>query len=177
MDKNEKFLIIVAVAAVPFIVGLSFLLTAIFGPSDNGLFCKRSNGCAQCEIRQTRFYGLAGNTSFSIPESSIRGAKGICGTAPFGHAGPSCGVYLILDSGELYLVAGYTIRTEADAAAKKLNAYFADNSAQQVELKMDALTPVLLYGVAPIVFVAAIVGLRWWKFRLKLAPGQQGSGC
>jgi len=172
MDKNKRFLIMIAVAVVPFVVGLTFLLTAIFGPSDNGVLCKRSEGSAECEVRQTRFYGLVGNTSFSIPESAIRGAKGGCGTSTFGHAAPSCDVYLILDSGEEYLVAGYTFGGQANAAAHKLNHYFADKSARQLELKEDLLTPVLLYGVAPTVFVTAIMGLRWWKFRSKTTSGQ-----
>jgi hypothetical protein len=165
VDKNKKFLIIMAVAAFPFVVGLTLLLTAIFGPSDNGLLCKRSGGQAECEVRQTRFYGVLGNASFAIPEYRIRGAKGICGTSTVGHAGPSCNVYLILDSGEEYPVASYAFSGQADEAAKKLNGYFTDRSASQVELKEDLKTPALLYGVAPLVFVAAILSLRWWKFR------------
>lgn len=164
MSKNRQFLLFVAVAVIPISVGSAFLLTGVFEPSDNGLRCARSFGESVCEVRQTRFFGLAGNTSFTLPESSISGAESICAAGQVGRASPDCLVYLNLTAGPYprYPVLSYSWFEPARAAAVRLNDYFRDKSVPSIEIKEDVLTPVLLFGVAPVLLVSLILGLRWW---------------
>jgi hypothetical protein len=162
---NKPVLLIIPISLVA-MVACAFLLTAVFGPSDNGLRCSRSSGIAGCQVFQTRFFGLFGNSSFTIPESSIRGAKGICATSKVGgRGGPSCNVYLTLDSGQDYPVLSYPFESPAEASAKKLNAYFADKSAPSIAIGEDRTTPWLVSGGVPLLFVTVILGLRWWRLR------------
>jgi hypothetical protein len=163
VNPTKKFVVIMAVALPVVMTGTALALTAIFGPSDNGLVCTRSESQAGCEVRQSRFFGLAGNSSFVIPESAIRGAKSVCGTMKVGgHASPNCNVYLILDSGREYPVASYVLAGQAEASARKLNDYFADRSARRVELKEDLRTPVIRFVLVPALFVGALLTLRRW---------------
>jgi hypothetical protein len=165
MNKKAAFWVI----AVPLIamIGAPCLLTAVFGPTDNGLVCTRDSVRSECEIRQTRFFGLIGNSSVSVPESSIRGAKAKCGSRPVGgHASPSCSVYLTIEGAQEYPVLSYVVNTQADSAAEKLNVYFRDASARSIEIDEDAGTPVLVFGVGPIVLVTLVfVFIRNWKSR------------
>jgi hypothetical protein len=168
--KDNRFLLIFLLALIPTLVAVAFLLTAIFGPSDNGLRCERLQDHSECQIRQTRFFGLYGNSAFAIQQSTIRGATSVCSTAHMGgRAGPSCIVYLILDSGPYrkYPVLSYALAGQADASAKKLNDYFNDKSAASVEVKEDILTPVLIFGLPPVMSVVLLVGLHWWRVRSK----------
>jgi len=161
--NNKAILWIVTVAAVA-MVAAAFLLTAVFGPSDNGLRCARTPGLASCQVRQTRLLGISGNSSFLIPEANIREAKAACATTKVGgRAAPSCNVYLSMVSGQEYPVLSYQLQSQAAVAAKKLNDYFEDRSARSVEIKEDLVTPVLLSGAAPVLFAAVLFGLRKWR--------------
>jgi hypothetical protein len=164
---------VIWIIAIPLlaVVAAAFLLTAIFGPTDDGLRCARTPHKAECEIRQTRFFGLSGNSSFAIPESSIRSAQAFCSTTKVGGRGaPSCNVYLSLDSGQDYPVLSYQIRSQAEASAKRLNDYLGEKSSQSIEIKEDVLTPLLLSGVVPILFVAIVWGVRKSRFAVPPAP-------
>jgi hypothetical protein len=145
----------------------AYLLTALFGPTEDGLRCKRSPDGAACQMLQTRFFGLIGNSSFTIPESAIRGAKAVCAQSRVGgRAGPSCTVNLILDSGPYPArpVLSYSFVGQAEASAKKLNDYFGDKSVPAIEIRDEIRTPVLVYGVASLLLVSIIMGgLRWWR--------------
>ncbi len=160
--KHRAIVWIIAMPAVA-MVASAFLLTAVLGPTDNGLRCTRSSGLAACEVRQTRLLGFSGNSSFAIPESSIRGAKAACPTARVGGRGtPSCNVYVSLDTGQDYPVLSYSLLSQAITAATKLNDYLGDKSARSLVIKEDLLTPVLLSAAAPVLFVVAVFFLRRW---------------
>jgi hypothetical protein len=164
---NKKIAIWVISLPLLAMIGSAFLLTAIFGPSDNGLSCTRNGAESACEIRQTRFFGLIGNSSFSIPESRIRGAKSVCSSGKIGgHSSPSCSVYLTLEDGEQYPVLSYSLISQADSAAAKLNLYLRDGSARSIEINEDVRTPVLMFGIAPVALVMLLFAcLRSWRFR------------
>jgi hypothetical protein len=154
-NKKAAFWVI----AVPLIAMLAsaFLLIAVFGPSDNGLSCTRDSVKSECEIRQTRFFGLIGNSSFSVPESNIHGAEAVCASAKVGgRASPSCNVYLNLDSGKEYPVLSYPLSSQANSAAGELNAYFRNDSARRIEIKENVFAPVLMFGGAPLLLIALL---------------------
>ncbi len=144
----------------------AFLLTGIFGPSDDGLRCTRAGGTAQCEIFQTRFFGWFGNRSLVIPESSILDAEAVCSkTRVGGRGGPSCNVSLGLRSGEKYLVLSYELKSQADTSAARLNTYLSNTAKPSIELREDLVTPWLLSGGVPVVFIGLILSLSWWRKR------------
>jgi len=163
--NNRKAVTLVAAVSLLAMLSCAFLLTAVFGPVNDGFRCARFAGRAQCEVRQTRFFGLYRNSTFTIPESSIRGAKAACGQQ---HAGgrpsPNCLVYLALDSGREYPVSSYVFGGRAYAAARKLNDYFDDKSAGSIALTDDVWTPALI-AIGTVAFMSAIAALRWWRVR------------
>ena len=170
MNKNKLFLWILAGALLPMAAATVFLLTTLGGPTENGLRCARSSVVAECEVQRTRFLGLFGNSAFTVPESSLRGAKYLCGSTKVGGRGsPSCNVYLTRasDPDQDIVVLSYALSDPADAAVKQLNHYFQNQSARWIEIKPDLLTPVGLFALAPILFVAVIMGMRWWGFHRK----------
>ena len=126
MTSNKALLPVFAIALLA-AAASAYLLTAVFGPTDAGLRCVRAPDGAECQVLQTRFFGLFGNSSFAIPESTIRGAKAVCAQSRVGgRAGPSCTVNLILDAGPHarypeYPVLSYSLLGQAEASAKKLN--------------------------------------------------------
>jgi hypothetical protein len=163
---NRKTIALLIGIPLVAMVGSAFLLSAIFGPTDNGLRCSRMAERAACDVLQARFFGLAGNSRFGISESTIRGAKALCATGKVGGRGSaSCNVYLELESGQNYPVMSYALHQQADASAKRLNEYFEDKSASSIEIKEDLMTPILLSGVAPVAVVVLVLGLRRLGFR------------
>src|SRR5215469_13703550 len=129
-ERNKKFLLILMASVVPFAAVTTLLLTSIFGPSDVGVRCMREQGLeGRCEVLQSYFLGVAGNSTFPIPESEIAGARAVCAHGGVGgHAGPSCSVDLLLKSGPYrsYPVLSYPLSDRAESSARKLNEYFAD---------------------------------------------------
>ena len=171
MTSNKALLAVLAIALLAGVAS-AYLLTAVFGPTDDGVRCARSPEGAQCQVLQTRFFGLIGNSSFALPESTIRGARAVCAPSRgVGRAAPSCTVNLVLDAGPQpvypeYPVLSYSVLGQAEASATKLNDYFADKSAPSIEIRDEILTPLLLYGAAPILLLGIVVGgLRWWRLR------------
>ncbi|MGH9513910.1 MAG: hypothetical protein ACRD2U_17420 [Terriglobales bacterium] len=162
---KKQFIWVVGISLMAMLMSAA-LLGAVFGPTDDGLRCTRTQNDAECEIRQTRFFGLLANSSFAIPESEIRGAKSFCPAAKVGgRGGASCNVYLVLNSGKNYPVLSYAIYSQADSSARRLNDYFQNRTAQSVEIGEDLLTPILLFGIAPLLFVLLVVALRTLKLR------------
>lgn len=146
-----------------------YLLTGIFGPSDFGLRCNRIGERAQCEVLQTRFLGVFGNSIFTIPESEIAGAVTICaGNGVGGRRDSSCAVNLTLKSGQYrnYPVLSYPLREEAEASARNLNDYFTNPSAPPIEIHDEiAQTLVLLLGL-PVFGIGCVLILRWRSRRI-----------
>ena len=170
LERNRKVFLIFTSALIPALAASAFLLTAVSGPTDDGLRCTRSGDSAVCQVRQTRFYGLFGNSAFTIQESAILGAKSVCSSGQVGGSrSPNCNVYLILNSGlhRSYPVLSYALADQANAAASKLNAYFADKATSSIDLKEDLLTPIALFGLVPVLVLAFVMGLRWWRLRTK----------
>lgn len=145
----------------------AWALGALFGPTDNGMRCTRSATEGSCLLSRTTFLGLAGNSAFSIPESSIRGAVVECAKRGVGApAGPSCAVHLVLESGERQIVSSYALRSEARSAAGRINEYLRDRTVPELVISENTLTPLLLFAVLPVVIVlATLVGGRWWRAR------------
>ena len=166
--SNERTFLVFLAGLLPIMAAVALVLTFLGGPSEDGLRCTRSTSEAQCQVRRTRFLGLFGNSTFTVPEADIRGAKSVCASAHVGGRGSAnCVVDLITNYGANgdILVLSYTATGQADAAAKQLNDYLGNSIATSVEIKEDVLTPVLIIGLAPIVLVVFIVALRLWRRR------------
>lgn len=157
-QQRQLFLVFAIAIASAVLAGI--VLTAVFGPTDNGLHCSRSVAGAQCEILQTRFLGLSGNSVSTIPESEILGVRTDCGYKGIGRASSSCNVNLILASApnSSYPVLSFALRSQAESATRKLRGYLADKSAKWIKLDEGILTPVLIYGLLPILLLVLILG-------------------
>jgi hypothetical protein len=154
---------VLAIAAIPFVVIATLLLTWIFGPSDLGLRCARSGGTGQCEVLQSRFFGLFGNSSFDIDEADIVGAETVRPQpAVGGHAGTACAVALRLKAASYaaYPVLSYPACRQADAAARRLNMYFADHSSSSIEIR-DDIGVMWALAAAPMLLIAGVLIARW----------------
>jgi hypothetical protein len=156
-SKTRKFLIVLAVTAGPFCVGMVFVLTSVFGSPTIGVRCSRSGGPARCEVLQSSFFGLAGNSSFVIRESEIRGARTL---RPLPHVGRGTGEYsasLMLKTGAYrdYPVLHSRFFARADGATRKLNDYFADTAAQSIELREDSSE--IIFPLAPLAVIPIVL--------------------
>ena len=162
-SADRKFLLIVAVAFVPFAILMTLLLTRTFGASDLGIRCSRG-ASARCEILQSRLLGAAGNSSFQIPESRISAAKASCGQrfAVGGRRSTSCSVELLLvgQAQPTGPVLSYPLFDQAQAAARKLNTYLANPDANFIELHEPVGLALLFYGISPLALLAVVLGIR-----------------
>lgn len=170
MDKLKRGALLIGLPVMVALAG-AYLLTGIFGPSDWGVRCVRSP-VSECQVLQTRFFGIFGNSHFAIPESTIHGARTVHPLP--GHVGGrssvSFTVALILDPEmqyPIYPVLSYRFQSQADAATERLNAYFNDRGITSIEIMEDLLDPALLAAVAPLLIVGVVVGivlgLRRWR--------------
>jgi hypothetical protein len=170
---NKRKILLVVVLPVCAALGAAFLLTGFLGPSDWGLRCTRSPA-RECRVLQTRLLGLVGNSDFAIPEEEIRDVRTVRSlpNTVGSRTAPVFTVNLILDPKwpyPSYPVLSYKFERQADSSTEKLKAYFDDKSVPSVEIKEDVLTP-LAVGLAPVVFVAGIVGLRLWLRKKSRLP-------
>ena len=160
-DQSKKFLLVLVVAWVPFAAVTTLLLTSIFGPSDLGVRCTRERGFeARCEVLQSRFLGLAGNSAFPIPESEIAGAGVVCAHRGVGgRTEPSCSVDLLLKSGPYrsYPVLSYPLIDQAESSARKLNDYLANPARPSIVLKDELGSTVLIFVALPLLTVALVL--------------------
>lgn len=172
-DQTRRFLSILLLAAVPFAAMSTLLLTSIFGPSDLGVRCTRAAGTrGQCHILQTRFLGLALNSSFPVPETDISGARTVCARNGVGaHASAGCTVELQLNSGRYrsYPVLSYPFFDQAEASTRKLNAYFIDPTRPSIELKDRLAGTVFIAAGAPVLIIGLVLALRLWLRRRRVA--------
>jgi hypothetical protein len=163
MSADRKFLLIVAVAFVPFAAVMTLLLTRMFGASDLGIHCSRADG-ARCEIRQSRLLGAAGNSSFEIPESRITAAKTFCAQrySVSSRSSTSCNVELLLanQAQPTGPVLSFPFLSQAQSATRRLNAYLADPDASSIDLREPVGLIVLLYGVSPVALLAVVLAIR-----------------
>ena len=162
-DRTRKFLWILAAAAVPFAAITVLLLTSIFGPGDLGVRCRREPGReGRCEVLQSRFLGVAGNSGFAIRESDIAGARALCaGRGVGGRGGANCSVELLLKTRPGgYPVLSYATIGRAESGARALNDYFADPTRTSIVLKDELGATVLIVGGLPLMVAAAVLMLR-----------------
>lgn len=153
-----------AIGAVPFVIITTLLLTSVFGPSDLGLRCAHSGGSGQCEVLQSRFFGLFGNSSFSIDEADVMGAETVAPRASVGgHGSASCTVALRLKAGPYrdYPVLSYPVCGRADAATRRLNRYFADPSTSSIEIRGD-IGVMWALAATPMLLISGILLARRW---------------
>jgi hypothetical protein len=164
VNKDQKFLTALALGAIPFGVALVFLMTAVFGSPSIGLKCWRREGDRQCAILQSRFFGLTGNSSVVIPESSIARAVTLRPVHGVGSRGSgSYTVSLELKSGpyRYYPVLSGKFFEATDASTRRLNAYFADPNARSIELHENMWASVLVPFIpVALIAVVAIVAVR-----------------
>jgi len=170
VNKDQKFWIALALLALPFAVGLIFVLTAVVGAPSIGLECWRHEGDRACAIRQSRFFGLTGNSTVLIPESDIVGAVTLRPMPGVGsRGGGSYTVSLELKSGPYrhYPVLSGPLFEATDASTRKLKAYLADPSASSIELHENMWASVLMPFI-PVAFVT-LVGLAaaGWRRRAR----------
>lgn len=161
-DADRKFLLILAVAFLPFATLMTLLLTSVFGSSDIGIRCSRAEG-GRCEIERSRLLGAAGNSSFEIPESRISAARTACGEhfAIGGRRSSSCSVELVLadQPASTGPVLSYPFYSQAQNATRKLNAYLQDPSVPSIVLREPIGSLWLLYGAAPVALVGILLAL------------------
>ena len=167
MNGQARTLVAIVVVSLGVALGAAWLLTSVLGPTDRGLRCVRAP-VAQCEVLQTRLFGVAGSSSFYVPQGEVRGAKTLVPLAS--HVGGRSGagafrVALLLDPRgpyPEYSVLSYDTESSADAATLRLNEYFADPRASSIEILTDRLSPVL---IAELGAMAAVVVLALWLQR------------
>jgi hypothetical protein len=164
VNKDQKFLLALGLAAIPFGVALIFLLTAVFGAPSIGVKCWRRDGDRQCAVLQSRFFGVLGNNTVLIPESNIAGAVTLRPVHGVGSRGSgSYTVSLELKAGPYrhYPVLSGQLFQATDASTRKLNGYFADPSASSIELREEMWASVLMPFIpVALVAVVAIVAAR-----------------
>jgi hypothetical protein len=118
----------------------------------------------RCEIQRSRLLGIAGNSSFEIPESRIRAARTFCGRqlAVGGRRSSSCSVELLLadEPASTQPVLSYPFHGQAQKATRRLNAYLKDPRVPSTVLEEPVGYLWLLYGGAPVATVAIILALR-----------------
>lgn len=174
MTDRSKLLMVLTLSADLTAIATVLLLAFLGGASEAGVRCERSGAAAGCQVRRSRFLGVAGNSAFTIPESAIEGAVSRCGAPRVGgRGGPNCGVYLVAGgaSGQSYPVLSYALAGQAEAAAARLDRYFQDPTAASIEIRPDLMTPLFLFGAVPILLVVgAVLGLRRWSGRRKSEP-------
>lgn len=161
MQRSGKFLLILAIAVPLFAVLSIYGLTSLFGTPPIGLKCSRLAGRAQCEVQESIFLGIAGNSGYVIPESEIVRART---ERPVGGAGRRGGSYrLLLDlksGGYPYPVLSDQSFGVVQAQADRLNAYLADPTATSIELR-ERLWLSVLVPLAPIALVLGISGVAF----------------
>ena len=169
MATRTRMLVVIAALAVSGSVAGVIALTGALGPTEWGLRCARAPTAA-CVIEQTRFFGVFGNSAFSIPEERIRGAKTVAPRAGHvgGRGGAAYSVALVLEPTapyRVYPVLSYAREAEAEAATARLEAYLRDRSQAAIVIEDSPFTDFLpmLGGFA--LFAGALWCLRWLRFR------------
>lgn len=154
---------------------MTLLLTSIFGPSDSAVRCKRERGFGgRCEVLQSRFLGIAGNSAFPIPQSEIAGARAVCAQRGVGgRGGPSCSVDLLLKSGPYrsYPVLSYPLSGQAESTVRRLNGYLDDPAQRSIVLKDELGSTLLIVAGLPLLTLALLLALSRWPRRTRAAPG------
>ena len=159
MNSGKSIAVVMSVVVVGVVAG-AWALSALLGPTDNGMRCERTATEGGCAVLRTTFFGLYGNSSFKLPESSIHGATYDCPTTGMGaRRSSACAVYLTVASGGRQLVSSYALPNQAESAAKRINDYLGDRSIRNLNVNDSVATPVLLYAFLPVVFVLTIIGV------------------
>jgi hypothetical protein len=159
VQRSGRFLVILALAAPPFAVLMIYALTSVFGAPSIGLKCSRLAGRALCEVQQSGFFGIAGNSGHVIPESEIVRARTERPVGGAGHRGGSFRLLLDLKSGGYpYPVLSDQSFGVVQAEADRLNGYLADPTAAGIELR-ERLWLSVLVPFAPVVLVLGIFGI------------------
>lgn len=148
------------------------LLIALNGPTEDGVRCARGGPApAACEILRSRFLGFFGNSAFPVPESDVRGARVVCGTARVGRASSSCNVYLEVRGRGGYLVLSFRRQSQAEGGAATINAYLSNPAANLLEIR-ESVTGVLLLRLGlPALIIGLVLGFRAWRSRRRTEPG------
>jgi hypothetical protein len=158
MSRSGRFLLILALALPPFALLMIYALTSLFGAPSIGLKCSRQGGRALCEVEQSGFLGIAGNSGYVIPESEIVRARA---GRPVGGAGRGGGSRLLLDlksGGYPYPVLSDPSPGVVEAQADRFNGYLADPAATAIELR-ERLWLSVLAPFAPLALVSGIFGI------------------
>jgi hypothetical protein len=165
MNTDQKFGMALALLAVPFGVAMIWLLTAVFGAPSVGLECWRHDGDRQCAIRQSRFFGLAGNSTVLIQEAGIDGAVTLRPVHGVGsRGGGNYTVSLELRTGPYrhYPVLSSRFLEATEASTRRLNAYLADASASSIELHENMWASVLVPFIpVALVTIVGLAAARW----------------
>ena len=165
MNKDQKFGLALALLAIPFGVAAIWLLTAVFGAPSVGLECWRHDGDRQCAIRQSRFFGLAGNSTVLIQEADIDGAVTLRPMHGVGsRGGGSYTVSLELRTGPYrhYPVLSSPSLEATEASTRRLNAYLADAGASSIELHENMWASVLIPFIpVALVTIVGLAAARW----------------
>jgi hypothetical protein len=152
-----------------------YALTSVFGAPSIGLKCSRLEGRALCQVQQSSFFGIAGNSGL-IPESEIVRARV---ERPAGGAGRRGGSYrLLLDlrsGGYPYPVLSDQSFGVVQAQADRLNGYLADPRATAIELR-ERLWLSVLVPFAPIALVLGILGVATLVRRRRNAGAADAAG-
>ncbi|MEO7043277.1 MAG: hypothetical protein ABI035_13530 [Gemmatimonadaceae bacterium] len=167
MNSRKSIALVISVVVVA-MVASAWALGALMGPTDNGMRCTRTAAGGSCELLRTTFFGLFGNSAFTLPESTIRSATYECPTNSVGARHSSaCAVFLTVASGDRQLVSSYALPNQAEAAAKRINNYLGDRSVPSLEVDDSVATPVLLYACLPVLVVLGGMGIGLLRRRAR----------
>ena len=149
-------------------------MTSAFGAPPIGLKCSRLEGRALCEVQQSSFLGIAGNSGYVIPESEIVRARAQRPAA--GHRGGSYRLLLDLKSGGYpYPVLGDQSFAVVQTQADRLNGYLADPRASAIELR-ERLWLSVLVPFAPVALVLGIFGVATLVRKRRNASAADAAG-
>ena len=166
-SRNKALGWMIAIVVIG-MAGSAWGLSALLGPTDNGMRCERTPTGSSCRVFRTTFLGLLGNSSFDVPESSISRAVAECARRGVGgHHGAACAAYLQVEPTGRQLVSSYALEPQAAAAVTRINDYLADHSVRSLEINDSMLTPMLLYGVLPVLLGLVVFGAATWLRRMR----------
>lgn len=171
MGKNPGILLVFAATFLLALAAFGYLLATLPSSSDWGVHCTRSGGEAGCEVLQTRFLGVLGNSSFAIAEAAIDGARTSCSGA--GQRTYSCTVNLRLNSGRYrdYPVLSYALQGTADASTRKLNAYFADRSMPEIRIVDDISLTLWIVALPMLLVILLAMPIAWLQAKRAATKG------
>ena len=168
MQGTRRVWLLLLLVVPAALLGLTYLLTAIFGAPSTGLLCHRgADAPGICQIQRSRLLGFGGSSSVAIPESEIVGAETLRPRSGVGRGSGGYTLSLQLRRGPYrhYPVLSGPFWADTDAQTQRLNAYLRDPGQREFAVRENRaqalLLPLLPLGVvALLLLIASLRGRR-----------------